>query len=112
MCTRDIRASHGYTPSLDALVVALCRDYDRREESILKSTCGGRVAIEYRYINYRILEAAREIAGSRYALLYIREIGKKVGYANSEIGCLSESAYKTEKLEVKLAVARRLSLLD
>ena len=113
MRTRDLDgAPRQYTPTLDALVIALCHDFDRREEAVRKKLCGRRVSVEYKYINYRISEAACEVAGDVYGPIYIREIGKKVGFANSEVSCVSESVYKTEKLSVKLAIARYLFLLD
>ena len=102
----------GFGSTLDLLIIALCRDYERREEAILKRSCGPRVYMEYQYLNYRISEAARETAGIECGLTYINEVGKKIGYAGSKISCISESTYKREKLEVKLAIARKLALLD
>ena len=104
--------SFGFTKSLDAIIVALCRDYDRRRESVARGSCTQRVAMEYKYLNYRMKEAACEVAGERYGLTYINEIGKRIGYAGTRVECVSESVYKIEKLEVKLAIARRLALLD
>lgn len=98
--------------TLNELIVALCRDYERREEAILSKSCGARVFMEYQYLNYRISEAACETAGSSYARTYINEIGKKIGYAGSKIPYISESTYKTEKQAVKLAIARKLALID
>ena len=102
----------GFGSTLDLLIIALCRDYERREEAILSKSCGARVFMEYQYLNYRISEAACETAGSSYARTYINEIGKKIGYAGSKIPYISESTYKTEKQAVKLAIARKLALID
>ena len=102
----------GYTETLDMLVVALCRDFERRENAIAKRSCKTRTEMEYRYINYRILEAAEEIVGERYARIFIDEIGCRIGYAYSTVDCMSEFLYKERKKDMKLNIARRLHLLD
>ena len=106
------RARLGYTESLNDVVTALCSDYKRREESIAIRCAGGRTLVEYKYYTYKILEAALEVVGERYARDMIREIGDGVGYANSKIMCMSETTYKKLKLDVKIGVARKLHLLD
>ena len=113
MRARYIRGSKiTYTSSLDDVIIALCRDYLRREDVVSVSGCNERTSIEYRYLNYRIKEAADEIVGERYALLFIEDIGKKMGYARSRIEGFSESDYKTMKRALKLGIARALHLLD
>ena len=102
----------GYTDTLDFLVVALCRDYARREGSVNEKRCTPRTEMEYRYINYRIIEATEEIVGVKYARLFIDEIGNKVGYAYSSVDCMSECMYKIKKKEVKVNIAKSLHLLD
>ncbi len=102
----------GYTPTLDALVVALCRHYDRRATAVESERVTPRTGMEYKYLNYRIYEGAAEIVGERYASLYIDEIGKKTGYAATAHDAVSERVYKEEKQEVKINVARKLHLLD
>lgn len=102
------RVRNGYTDSLDGLIVALCRDYERR-------ACGSsvkRVEMEYKYINTRLFEAVSEVVGLGNARTLIDEIGSHVGYANSRLDELSETSYKKLKQEVKLAIARKLYLLD
>ena len=101
----------GYTATLDGLVVALCADYFRREDAIAERNRSRRVDMEYRYLNFLMLDAAAEIAGERAATAFIEEIGSRIGYASSAIP-LSESAYKVRKQEVKLSIARKLHLLD
>lgn len=101
-----------YPATLDALVVALCADYERREASLHSSLVCRRVAMEYRYINSRIYEAAAEIAGDRYAAQYIIEIGRRIGYAHSAVNLLSETGYKEQKRLVKFNIARKMHLLD
>ena len=112
MDTRRIKnRDTGYTDTLDLLVTALCADYARRESALRDADMTTRVAMEYRYLNFRIFEAAAEIAGESYARIYIDEIGRHIGYANSDIPAISESTYKLEKQQIKLAIARKLYVL-
>ncbi len=106
------KTAPNYTATLDAIVVALCADYERRESLLCTSSVGRRVAMEYRYINSRMYEAAAEIAGDRYAVQYIIEIGSRIGYTHSRVGFLSEVSYKEQKRCVKLNIARKMHLLD
>ena len=106
-----ITKCQGYEPSLDRLVVALCRDLERRERAILESSVSHRTEMEYRYINYRMLEAAEEICGDR-ARIYIGDVSSRTGYADSQVDNASEVTYKLKKLAVKQNIARRLYLLD
>ena len=115
MCTTNImRISEpsGYAPTLDKLIKMLCLDYQRRAGALEEGIVGRRVAMEYRYLNYRMIEAAGRIVGESDALQYIKEIGDSVGYAKSEILIGSEPAYKRRKQAVKLGIARALYLLD
>ena len=112
MGNRRVEAACGYTPTLDALVVALCRDYERRAVAVASERVTPRTGMEYKYLNYRIFEGAAEIVGERYAALYINEIGRKIGYASSAHDAVCERVYKEEKQEVKINVARKLHLLD
>lgn len=96
--------------TLDDLVVTLCADYFRRKRLIERRAATYSVIMECRFLNYRILDAASQIAGERDAEVFIREIGEGVGYANSALDTMSERTYKERKLEVKRAIARRLSL--
>ncbi len=112
MGTRYIRQeAFGYTTTLDSLVVALCADYFRRQDAIEGHASSRRVDMEYRYLNFLMLDAAAEIAGEMEATTFIEEIGQRIGYASSSI-YLSENAYKVRKQEVKLGIARKLHLLD
>ena len=99
--------SYGYTDSLNKLIEALCRDFERRERSMEGDFCSKRTAAEYQYYNYRMLEGAMEIVGP--ALL---EIGSRVGYTRSKVDCMSESMYKIKKLECKINMAKKLHLID
>ncbi len=101
----------GYTPTLDGLVVALCRDYERRRLAREEGAVSKRTSMEYGYINAKIYEAAAEIVGERYAELYIDEIGKSVGYAKTKHDAVSETTYKEEKLAVKISIAEKLHLI-
>ena len=111
---RDRQRSKAYLSAgrgLDALVVALCSDYERREEVIKNKSASYRVIMTYRFINYKILDAASSIAGTRDSLDFIREIGERGGYTKTEIS-LGERAYKITKLAVKVEIAKRLGLID
>ena len=96
---------------LDNLLIAICADYLRRAEVISSRSAPYNVVMEYRFMNYRIMNAAVEIAGSRDALVFIYDIGNDVGYTSSSLTVLSEKLYKKRKKEVKENIARRRSLL-
>lgn len=96
---------------LDKIIIALCADYLRRSIVISDRTAPYNVIMEYRFLNYRMMNAAIEIAGSRDAALFIYDIGNNIGYAESELFSLSEKVYKERKKEVKENIARRLSLI-
>lgn len=96
--------------SLDNLVFALCADYGRREEIILGRMAERRVDNELRYINFKMFDAAAEIVGESRAALFIREIGRGIGYAHSAEAYISEGTYKDYKLRVKENIVKRLYL--
>lgn len=96
---------------LETLIIALCADYLRRAEIISRRQAPYNVIMEYRFLNYRIMNAAVEIVGSRDALFFIYDIGNNIGYAASDLYALSESVYKMRKKEVRDNIARRLSLM-
>ena len=96
---------------LDEVIIALCADYSRRAEVISRRNAPYNVIMEYRFLNYRILNAAAEIAGSRDAMFFVKDIGNNIGYAESDLFVLSETVYKERKKEVKENIARRLSLM-
>ena len=98
--------------TLDFLTAALCRDYERRREAIENGSFSRRTLVEFRYLNFKILEAAIEIAGEDDAEIYIREIGYSIGYANSEITDKSEVYYKKCKKCIKENIAKKLHLQD
>lgn len=98
--------------TLDEVIVALCLDYERRRAAIAEGSYGKRTLMEYRYINFRIFEAAAEIAGERLAERFIYEIGNKIGYAAGELTQMSELSYKRKKCEIKRAIAQKLHLVD
>lgn len=94
------------------VVDALCADYSRRRELLLSGRVEHRTALELRYLNFKILEAAAEIVGERDAEIMISEIGANTGYARSKLFYMSESLYKTRKGEVIYNIARHLHLID
>lgn len=96
-------------PTLDKVIVALCADYSRRAEAIEKREIPFNVLMEYRFLNYRMLDAAMEIAGGRDALAFITEIAERRGNVQSSL-YLSETLYKTRKKEIKVNIAKRLSM--
>ena len=97
-------------PTLSSLITAMCADYSRRGEVIEERCAPFNVIMEYRFLNYRIMNAAIEIAGERDALAFISDIGERRGHSSSSI-YISESLYKTRKKEVRENIAKRLSLI-
>ncbi len=100
----------GGTSTLDTLVYALCDDYARRERIIKEGTAARRTLLEMEYLNFKIYEAAAEIAGEELAGLYINEIGSKTGYAKSKDDTLSEVTYKLRKKMIKENISKSLYL--
>ncbi len=96
---------------IDKLIRLLCADYPRRDRVISERAAPYNVIMEYRFLNYRILNAATEIAGSRDARDFISDIGSNRGYSSSELWILPERIYKERKGAVKHNIARRLSLI-
>lgn len=96
---------------IEAIVISLCADYSRRAEVIVGRNAPYNVIMEYRFLNYRIMNAAVEMAGTRDALSFINDIGNNIGYSDSELWTLSERVYKLRKREVKYNIAKRLSLI-
>ena len=101
----------GYTVAVDVLVVAFCRSYYARSHAIKTGKYKKRTLMEYEYMNSRISDAAREIAGDDFET-YINEIGLCKGYAKSEVEYVSEYEYKRTKKEVKVNIARKMHLID
>lgn len=96
---------------IEIVVKGLCADYRRRCAVIEARGASYKVIMEYRFLNYRIFNAAIEIVGEREALSFIEEIGNGDGYAKSN-SHLSESVYKKRKKEVKFNIAKRLLLYE
>ena len=99
-------------PGIDAIVVALCADYSRRQSAIECDSVGHKVLMEYKYLNYKMFDAAAEIVGTSSAHSFISEIGERRGYAKCDDPCVCERIYKERKKEVKINIARKLSLCD
>ena len=91
--------------------IALCADFERRQCEIKEKNLQKSVLMEYKFLNLRILEGAIEVVGIKEARLFINDIGNRRGYAKSEIDVISETTYKKKKAEVKLSIAKKLSLL-
>ena len=99
--------------TLDALVCALCADFDRRRIAIGEGRLSRRVLLEYRYLNDRILAAALSVVGHcDLALTFVREIGTRTGYAKSAIDGMSEITYKRYKHAIRHRIAEELALSD
>lgn len=109
---RKYKRARSAEASVFNIVVALCADYDRRKNAIAEREISRRVRMEYIYINTRMLNAAGEIVGFAVAESFIREIGSGIGFASSELDCVSESAYKAMKRRIKIKIAENLYLLD
>ena len=97
--------------TLDDLIVSLCRDYFRREKAISLPGLSHRTKVELKYLNHKISEASKEIAGDDF-LTYINEIGRSVGYAKSAVTDVSETEYKLKKSEIKANIAKKMHLSD
>ena len=98
--------------SLDALVVALCLDYERRQKVIEGGMASRRTDTEFRYYNFKIHDAVVEIVGEKIADTYIYEIGNSIGYAKSALNCASETFYKQYKRLIIGNIAKKLHLCD
>ncbi len=98
--------------AVEIIIMALCSDYFRRMSVIESGMATYRIIMEYRFLNHRIYNAVEEIVGKRDAIAFIKDIGKGTGYAKSDIITLSERNYKIMKKEVKLNIAKRLSLYE
>ena len=98
--------------SVDTLVISLCLDYFRRKAALAERSVSKRVDTEFRYLNFKIFDAAAEIVGERDAEIYIKEVGERVGYAKSELYMLSEVTYKQYKRMIKDNIAKKLHLTD
>jgi hypothetical protein len=96
---------------VEEIIKSLCADYTRRALVIECRNAPFNVIMEYRFLNYRMMNAAIEVAGPRDARCFIKDIGEATGYAESDLFLLSESVYKQRKNAVKNNIARRLSLM-
>ena len=96
---------------IDEIIKALCADYTRRALVMECKDAPFNVIMEYRFLNYRIMNAAIEIAGPRDARCFIKDIGNEIGYSSSDLWLLSETEYKNRKLRIKQNIAKRLSLI-
>ena len=95
---------------IDAIVVALCADFARRQSVIAARTAEHRVDMEYRYLNFKMLDAAQQLLCERDALIMIEEIGGEIGYARSRLVYIGEQTYKEYKRKVKDLIAVALHL--
>lgn len=112
MPVRVRREERPFPPSLDTLVCALCADYTRREECLRSGTGSVRTRMEYEYLDRRLMGAVRPlVADEAEALLFIEEIGGRIGYAHSRSD-LCESTYKERKHAIRLAIAQEMHLYD
>ena len=94
----------------DELIVALCRDYERRKNALFDGVLPHATEMEYKYLNYKIFDAAAETVGERLAEVYVAEIGARTGYANSTVDSVSEATYKQRKKKIKEAISKKLHL--
>ncbi len=98
--------------SVYAVVDALCLDYFRRRDAIVAHTASHRTETEFKYLNFKIYDAAAEVVGEFHAELYIKEVGENIGYARSALYRLSEVTYKRYKRLVRENIAKKLHLTD
>ena len=109
----ELRAlSKRLAPTLDELIVALCRDYGRREEMLRdRASLSRRQEESLIYYNERILSSAIEVVGRAEAEIFVREIGDRTGYAGTAAHC-SEGYYKRSKARIKKRIAEKLFIED
>lgn len=105
-----IRILNGDT--LSGVITALCADYPRRSAALQKKNISHRTEMEYRYFNFRIYEAAKEIAGDADADAFILDIGLQIGYAKTSLSHMCESIYKEKKRLIKENIAKKLHFSD
>ena len=98
--------------SVDLLVIALCRDFDRRKKAIDLGSATRRTLVEFRYLNFKILEAVGDVVEKDLVPIYIEEIGNNVGYAKTVIDGISEVSYKKTKKLLRENIAKKLHLTD
>ena len=97
---------------IEAVCESLCKDYFRRRRVVVGRLAERRIVMEYAYINSRIFDAASEIVGVVDAEKYIDEIGRRIGYAKSEIDSVSETTYKINKERIKVNILRKIYYID
>ena len=100
------------SPSVDKIVVALCADYGRRKRAIAEKCVCRRTDTELRYLTARIYDAVAEVVGVPLAEHFIKDIGHCLGYANTQLDCMSEVTYKNLKKQARELIAVRLHLVD
>jgi hypothetical protein len=100
------------SPTVDGVVVALCADYGRRKRAIEERGICRRTDTELRYLNARIYDAVAEVVGEPLAEQFIKDIGGRIGYANTKLDCMSEVTYKNMKKRARELIAVRLHLID
>lgn len=96
---------------VEKMVIAICADYQRRAKVIKEGGASYRVLMEYKFLNYRVLDATAEIVGLPNAQSFIHDIGAQIGYGRTSLYHMSEVTYKSRKEEVKINIARRLAYL-
>ena len=97
--------------TLDAMVVAFCADYGRREELIRNVDTPKRVKVELQYINYKLYDAVADVVERHLIPIFIDEIGARKGFASSMVEGMGESVYKRAKARVKVNIAKKLYLI-
>ncbi len=98
--------------TVKSTVYALCADYERRRALIDGKLLSRRTELEFRYLNFKIYEAAVEVAGESMAPIFIEEIGERIGYAKSKLYYMSERIYKNQKCDIIKNIAKKLHLTD
>ena len=98
--------------TVDDVVISLCLDYGRRKRCIEEGFTSYRTDTEHRYLNFYIFDAACEVAGERYAEVFINEIGRRTGFAKTSLEGFSEITYKGYKRRIIDLIAKKLHLID
>ena len=97
--------------AVNRILSALCSDYDRRHEVLCKMEARREVLQQYVEWNTAIDCALEEECEESIREEMRRDIGAGRGLAHSRIACLDERGYARRKLNVKLAIAKKIRLL-
>ncbi len=92
-------------------MVALCGDYERREQAIRRKSAPEAVLSSYAALNRSIDRAVGEVCEEAICRQMREDIGAGRGARRSPLYMLGEGTYKRRKRSAKYSIARNLNLL-